>query len=94
MKKESRGLDLPSFLLKPVQRICKYPLLIRELLKNTHEDHIDYKHVGEALKRISAVVDFINEKRRQVEQQQRLQSILLRLEFNDVIYFIKLYKYC
>ena len=33
---QCRGLDLASFLIKPPQRLCKYPLFFRDLLK-----HID-----------------------------------------------------
>jgi len=31
---ECRLMELPSFLLKPVQRICKYPLLIKVTRKS------------------------------------------------------------
>ena len=34
---ECRNLDLNSLLIKPIQRICKYPLLLKEILKNTEE---------------------------------------------------------
>ncbi|KAL6052949.1 Rho guanine nucleotide exchange factor (GEF) 17, variant 2 [Balamuthia mandrillaris] len=64
---QCRLLELHSFLIHPLQRICKYPLLLKELLKNTPEDHPDHKDLKEALERISEVVDLINERTRQVK---------------------------
>lgn len=34
--------NLHDYLIKPVQRICKYPLLFKELLKCTPAEHPDY----------------------------------------------------
>lgn len=33
------GMPLSSFLIKPMQRITKYPLLISKILENTSADH-------------------------------------------------------
>lgn len=44
-----KGMDLQSFLVKPVQRLPKYVLLFKDLLKNTDEDHPDYKNIKYAL---------------------------------------------
>ena len=41
--------DLEGFLLRPVQRICQYPLILNELLKNTDENHPDREDVVNAL---------------------------------------------
>ena len=45
--------QLSSFIILPVQRVCKYPLLLKELIKRTPEGHGD--EIG--LKRAQAVSD-------------------------------------
>lgn len=83
---ESRGLSFESFLvithliqIKPVQRICKYPLLIRELEKHTEKSGnlIDVEFLKTAAEKISAVVLQVNEATRAAEEKQRI----LNLEF-------------
>ncbi|KAI9295810.1 RhoGEF-domain-containing protein [Neoconidiobolus thromboides FSU 785] len=60
--------ELPSLLIKPIQRICKYPLLLRELIRYTSEEEYPYfqelKLGMEAIERVAAKV---NEMRRKEE---------------------------
>jgi guanine nucleotide exchange factor for Rho/Rac/Cdc42-like GTPase family protein len=67
---QTKGLDLGSFLIKPVQRILKYPLLLRELVKNTPDDHPDRLRLDEALAAMSDVAQSINEEKRNAERTQ------------------------
>ncbi|XP_065661624.1 uncharacterized protein LOC100214995 isoform X4 [Hydra vulgaris] len=53
-------LDLPSFLLSPVQRLPRYVLLLRELLKYTEEDHPDMYHIAQAKKEMEAMISLLN----------------------------------
>lgn len=46
----SRKLDLWNFLDIPRSRLVKYPLLLREILKHTANDHPDRQHLDEAVR--------------------------------------------
>ncbi|XP_043283380.1 dynamin-binding protein-like [Venturia canescens] len=56
--------DMSSILIKPVQRILKYPLMLHELIKCTEEDHPDRKGIEEARKAMTQVATHINEYKR------------------------------
>ncbi|XP_056621234.1 rho guanine nucleotide exchange factor TIAM2 isoform X2 [Triplophysa dalaica] len=52
---------LESYLIKPVQRVLKYPLLLRELVSLTNADSDEHNHLTEALKAMEKVALHINE---------------------------------
>ncbi|KAF2069888.1 hypothetical protein CYY_008798 [Polysphondylium violaceum] len=79
-KNELRGMGLNSFLIKPVQRICKYPLLLKELLKATPEDHLDYKELILAVEKIEKIVNTINTQKKEMETWQRTMQLIQSLK--------------
>uniref|UniRef100_A0A3B5MCW6 TIAM Rac1 associated GEF 2 n=1 Tax=Xiphophorus couchianus TaxID=32473 RepID=A0A3B5MCW6_9TELE len=52
---------LESYLIKPVQRVLKYPLLLRELVSLTNADSEEHYHLTEAVKAMEKVASHINE---------------------------------
>ncbi|KAJ3216933.1 Myosin 10A, isoform D [Dinochytrium kinnereticum] len=77
---EGRGLSLESFLIKPVQRICKYPLLLRELLKYVDKGHKDYLNLTVAAEKIEAVVALVNEATQALDRKERLHALQAKIE--------------
>jgi len=75
-----RGLFLQSFLIKPIQRVCKYPLLLRELIRYTPEDHPDYAPLNGAMAKINEVVGKINEGQRMLEGLHRIVELQSQIE--------------
>lgn len=71
--------ELPCYLIKPIQRICKYPLLLRELVKYTPEDWPNYKNQVEALESIKRVTLNVNETQRRVENISVVKQLSERL---------------
>ncbi|VDD87328.1 unnamed protein product [Enterobius vermicularis] len=65
-------LTLEGFLLTPVQRICRYPLQLAELLKATPSSHSDREPVQAAACAMKNVAALINEKKRRLEGLQKI----------------------
>ncbi|KAM6115108.1 pleckstrin homology domain-containing family G member 3 [Pterocles gutturalis] len=75
------ALPLGAYLLKPVQRILKYHLLLQEIAKHfEHKSGEDYEVVLEAIDTMTCVAWYINDMKRKHEhaiRQQEIQSLLL-----------------
>ena len=83
-KPESRRLDLNAFLIKPIQRVCKYPLLLRELLKQTAETHVDYQDLKIACDAMQESCLKLNERKREVENMSHFLTIKARTGKNFI----------
>lgn len=57
-------INLGSFLIKPVQRVMRYPLLLMELLNATPESHHDRKQLADAVSSVKEINVNINEYKR------------------------------
>lgn len=66
--------DLASMLIKPVQRIMKYPMLFKELLAATTPAHPDYFNLKQAAASASAVADEVNEVKRRKDLVEKAIS--------------------
>uniref|UniRef100_A0A665W8Y6 Phosphatidylinositol 3,4,5-trisphosphate-dependent Rac exchanger 2 protein n=1 Tax=Echeneis naucrates TaxID=173247 RepID=A0A665W8Y6_ECHNA len=72
--RKNTEVPLEGYLVAPIQRMCKYPLLLRELLKRTPRKHNDYGLVQESLHVMKAVCSSINEAKRQMEKLEMLEE--------------------
>ncbi|KAJ6665517.1 hypothetical protein lerEdw1_003358 [Lerista edwardsae] len=69
------SLPLGSYLLKPVQRILKYHLLLQEIAKHFDLEEDGYEVVEEAIDTMTCVAWYINDMKRKHEHAVRLQEI-------------------
>ncbi|XP_041117101.1 rho guanine nucleotide exchange factor 38-like [Polyodon spathula] len=87
-------LEMGSLMIKPVQRVMKYPLLLSELWNSTPDCHPDNKPLEEALAAVKRINSNINEfkrrkdlvmKYRRNEELGTLMNKLNRLSFHSII---------
>uniref|UniRef100_A0A4W3J9E3 Intersectin 1 n=1 Tax=Callorhinchus milii TaxID=7868 RepID=A0A4W3J9E3_CALMI len=75
MDPQCKGMPLSSFLLKPMQRVTRYPLIIKNILENTPENHPDYSHLKQAQEKAEELCSQVNEGVREKENSDRLEWI-------------------
>ncbi|XDV43348.1 hypothetical protein PO909_011843 [Leuciscus waleckii] len=80
-----KGMPLSSFLLKPMQRITRYPLHIKNMLESTPETHVDYIQLLEALEKAELLCSQVNEGVREKENSDRLEWIQSHVQCEGVI---------
>lgn len=75
MDPRCKGMPLSSFLLKPMQRVTRYPLIIKNIIENTPESHPDHSHLRLALEKAEELCSQVNEGVREKENSDRLEWI-------------------
>ncbi|XP_077197829.1 spermatogenesis-associated protein 13 isoform X6 [Paroedura picta] len=81
-------IAIDGFLLTPVQKICKYPLQLAELLKYTTQEHSDYNDVKAAYEAMKNVACLINERKRRLESIDKIarwQVSIVSWEGQDIL---------
>ncbi|OQV11985.1 Dynamin-binding protein [Hypsibius exemplaris] len=75
--------DLAGMLIKPLQRLLKYPLLMSELLKVTGSSHSDHVFVADSLKHVTEIASSINELKRRKELVIKYRSLGSSASFTE-----------
>ncbi|PAV67618.1 hypothetical protein WR25_02347 isoform A [Diploscapter pachys] len=78
-----QGLDMRSFLMLPMQRITRYPLLLYAILDRLPPESDKYATAAKALNSANKIVRECNEGARRMERTEQLLDIERRLVYKD-----------
>jgi hypothetical protein len=87
------GFTIQSLWIQPIQRLPRYSLLLKELIKFTPEDHIDYQNFIVAKEKLDSILITINDSKRNYEmantinriQQYTLDVDLINIDFTKYL---------
>ena len=79
--KQSTGrLSLDDLLIKPVQRIPRYVLFIKDLLKHTSSSHPDHAPLQQALSELTGLAERVNESEREMARINQQRDLLASVD--------------
>ncbi|CAI2162348.1 13708_t:CDS:2 [Funneliformis geosporum] len=76
---QCRNMPLTTYLLKPFQRLLKYPLLITNLLKCTDKDSFDFNKTVSLKSKLDEVLSNVEEQKRSHDNMERLRELETRI---------------
>eukprot|EP00211_Chloroparvula_japonica_P000387 CAMPEP_0119127316 /NCGR_PEP_ID=MMETSP1310-20130426/5912_1 /TAXON_ID=464262 /ORGANISM="Genus nov. species nov., Strain RCC2339" /LENGTH=1340 /DNA_ID=CAMNT_0007117567 /DNA_START=1 /DNA_END=4020 /DNA_ORIENTATION=+ len=76
LKERGMAGSIESYLIKPVQRICRHQLLLRELTKYTASSYADYARLEEAATLLRTILDEANEGKRHLDHIEEIMAVL------------------
>ncbi|XP_074831746.1 pleckstrin homology domain-containing family G member 5 isoform X2 [Carettochelys insculpta] len=82
--KQCNRLKLSDMLVKPHQRLTKYPLLLKSVLKKT-DDPCTRDAIITMISSVEQFINHVNSRMRQRQEQQRLVAILSRIDSYEVV---------
>ncbi|XP_065297205.1 intersectin-1 isoform X1 [Dermacentor albipictus] len=80
----TRGMPFTSFLLKPMQRMTKYPLMIKKIREYTDASHPDRGYLDEALEKAEQLCTQINEAVKERENADQLEWAQAHIQCNGI----------
>jgi len=89
MTNANAKLDLTSLIITPVQRIPRYELLIKDLIKRTEKDHPDHNNLLDAHKEIRELNLYINEKKKEDENRKKILALQKEIQSTAPITLLK-----
>ncbi|XP_072281828.1 pleckstrin homology domain-containing family G member 5 isoform X2 [Pyxicephalus adspersus] len=82
--KQCNRLKLSDMLVKPHQRLTKYPLLLKSILKKTDDPQVRESIIG-MINSVERFINHVNSRMRQRQEQQRLAAIISRIDCYEAV---------
>ncbi|XP_030757570.1 pleckstrin homology domain-containing family G member 5 isoform X1 [Sitophilus oryzae] len=83
-QKDCNRLRLMDILVQPMQRLTKYGLLLKAILKNTEED-VERESLQAMIKMVDDFVNNVNSSLKHRQDKERLKGIIARIESYDIV---------
>jgi hypothetical protein len=80
---DAKGQDLTSFLIKPVQKMVHYKLMLEQLLAHTDPGDPDEPKVAAALEAVCSLASAFNEDKRAAQDFQALRAVFAKFAEPD-----------